>query len=221
MLWETKDNGNFRVVRLTRRFAFKTPRILEFRGLDAEWKQYGNPASKPSIAWLLRAWLKLFRQNRSVNDEEFRTYREWQEKGAEKVSGVGLCPILFHPALGPFECNAQSCSSSYGPSNQGPGFPIEWCSELRRDECRQCFDGTERRYRQGGHIWFCKEQTRGCRLRMAITKQGMKPDIQRAPESSFRLKRRPRPNFSIAHCQSTSSELFRGPCTRRSREALA
>jgi hypothetical protein len=95
MLWETKNNGNFRVVRLTHRFAFKTPRILEFKGIDAEWKQCGNPASKPSIAWLLRAWLKLFRQNRLVNDEEFRKYREWQQKGAERVSGVGLCPILF------------------------------------------------------------------------------------------------------------------------------
>lgn len=96
MLWETKNNGNFRVVRLTHGFAFKTPRVLEFKGLAAEWRQYGNPASKPSVAWLLRAWRKLFRQNRLVNDEEFRTYREWQEKGAEKVSGVGLCPILFH-----------------------------------------------------------------------------------------------------------------------------
>jgi hypothetical protein len=96
MLLDTKNNGNFRVVRLTRRLAFKTPRILEFRGLEAEWKQYGNPASKPSITWRLRAWLKLFRQNRLVNNEEFRTFQKWQEKGAEKVSGVGLCPILFH-----------------------------------------------------------------------------------------------------------------------------
>lgn len=42
LLWETKNNGNFRVVRLTRRFAFKTPRILEFNGLKAEWKQYAD-----------------------------------------------------------------------------------------------------------------------------------------------------------------------------------
>jgi hypothetical protein len=95
-LWETKNNGNFRVVRLTRRFAFKTPRILEFNGLKAEWRQYGNPTSKPSISWQLRAWFKLFRQNRLVNEEEARTYKEWQCKGARKIADVGLCPILFH-----------------------------------------------------------------------------------------------------------------------------
>jgi hypothetical protein len=95
-LWETKNNGNFRVVRLTRRFAFKTPRILEFNGLKAEWRQYGNLTSKPSIPWQLKAWFKLFRQNRQVNEEEARTYEEWQCKGARKIAGVGLCPILFH-----------------------------------------------------------------------------------------------------------------------------
>jgi hypothetical protein len=96
MLWETKTNGNFRIVRLTRRFAFKTPRILDRRGLDGEWRRFGNPAEKPSIAWLWRTWLKLFRQNRVVNEEELRTYEEWERKGSQKVGGIGLCPILFH-----------------------------------------------------------------------------------------------------------------------------
>lgn len=95
-LWETRNNGNFRVVRLTRHFALKTPRILEFNGLRGEWRQTGNRASKPSIPWLWRTWLKLFRQNRLVNEEEFRTYQEWRRKGSPKISGVGLCPILFH-----------------------------------------------------------------------------------------------------------------------------
>jgi hypothetical protein len=95
-LWETRNNGNFRVVRLTRRFALKTPRILEFIRLKCKWRQYGNPASKPSIAWRLNTWFKLFRQNRLVNEEETRTYQEWQRKGAHKIAGLGLCPILFH-----------------------------------------------------------------------------------------------------------------------------
>jgi hypothetical protein len=95
LLWETKNNGNFRVVRLTRRFAFKTPRILEFNGLKAEWRQHGNPSSKPSVPWQIKAWFKLFRQNRLVNEEEARTYMEWQRTGARRIGGVGLCPILF------------------------------------------------------------------------------------------------------------------------------
>lgn len=95
-LWETKNNGNFRVVRLTRRFAFKTPRILEFNGLMAEWRQSGNPNSKPPIPWQVRAWFKLFRQNRLVNEEETRTYEKWRRNGARRVACVGLCPILFH-----------------------------------------------------------------------------------------------------------------------------
>jgi hypothetical protein len=100
MLWVTKNNGNFRVVRLTHRLAFKTPRILEFKGLDAEWKHLQNPPSKRTITWTLKTWLKLFRQNRLVNQEEFRTYQEWQSKGAQRIGGVGLCPILFHLPLG-------------------------------------------------------------------------------------------------------------------------
>jgi hypothetical protein len=97
MLWVTKNNGNFRVVRLTRRFAFKTPRLLEFRGLNGEWKQQcGHSASKPTIGWLWRTWLELFRQNRLVNEEEVRTYKEWQRRGSQRAYGVGLCPILFH-----------------------------------------------------------------------------------------------------------------------------
>ena len=95
-LWETKNNGNFRVVRLTRRFAFKTPRILEFNGLKFEWRQQGNLVSKPPVVWQLKTWFKLFRQNRLVNEDEARTYREWQRNGAHKIAGVGLCPILFH-----------------------------------------------------------------------------------------------------------------------------
>ena len=81
---------------MTRRFAFKTPRILEFNGLKAEWRQYGNPNSKPSIPSQVKAWFKLFRQNRLVNEEETRTYEEWRRNGARRVAGVGLCPILFH-----------------------------------------------------------------------------------------------------------------------------
>jgi hypothetical protein len=95
-LWEIKNNGNCCVVRLTRRFALKTPRILEFNGLKCEWRQYGNPASKPSIAGRLKTWFKLFRENRLVNEEETRTYQEWQRKGAQKIAGLGLRPILFN-----------------------------------------------------------------------------------------------------------------------------
>src|SRR4051812_35459034 len=97
MLWTTKNNGNFRVVRLTRRFAFKTPRILEFKGLDFEWKHQKNPPSRRSFAWTLKTWLKLFRQNWLVNLEEFRTYREWQSRGAQRVNGVGLWPRKMPP----------------------------------------------------------------------------------------------------------------------------
>lgn len=96
LLWETKNNGLFRVVRLTRRFAFKSPRILEFRGLQLEWQHYGNPASRPSIPWKIRTWLKLFEQSRLVNEEEARTYKEWRRNGSRRIAGVGLCPIVFH-----------------------------------------------------------------------------------------------------------------------------
>ncbi len=95
-LWETKNNGLFRVVRLTGRFAFKTPRILEFRGLKLEWQYYGSPPLTPSILWQVKAWFKLFRQSRLVNAEEARTYQEWQRNGAPRIAGVALCPILFH-----------------------------------------------------------------------------------------------------------------------------
>jgi len=30
------------------------------------------------------------------NQAEVQRWQEWQRKGAQKMSGVGLCPILFH-----------------------------------------------------------------------------------------------------------------------------
>ena len=94
LLWETKNNGLFRVVRLTRRYAFKTPRVLEFYGLNLEWQRFGTPGSKPSALWLVRAWFKLFGQSRLVNAEEARTYQEWKHRGAPRIAGVALCPVL-------------------------------------------------------------------------------------------------------------------------------
>jgi len=97
MVWETKNNGLFRCVRLTRRLAFKTPRVLNRRQLKNDWRISGRPKS---IRWLLRTWCKLFRENRMSNQAEVRRWQEWQQNGAQKVSGVGLCPILFHLPLG-------------------------------------------------------------------------------------------------------------------------
>ncbi len=97
MLWQTKTNGLFRCVRLTRRFAFKTPHVLNRRQLKNDWKMFGKPKS---ISWLWRTWCKLFRENRMSNQAELRQWQEWQQNGAQKVSGVGLCPILFHLPLG-------------------------------------------------------------------------------------------------------------------------
>src|SRR5690348_15267305 len=48
------------------------------------------------LPWQIRAWFKLFRRNRLVNEEGARTYEEWRRQGARRIAGVGLCPILFH-----------------------------------------------------------------------------------------------------------------------------
>jgi hypothetical protein len=100
MLWETKSDGLFRVVRLTRRFAFKTPHILNRRQLKNDWKLLGTPGAKPSIAWRWRTWRKLFRENCSMNEREVQTWLEWHRNGEQKISGVGLCPIRYYLPLG-------------------------------------------------------------------------------------------------------------------------
>lgn len=97
MLWKTRANGLFRCVRLTRRFAFKTPYVLNWRQLKNDWRLFGKPKS---VSWLLRTWCKLFRENCMSNDAELRRWQEWSQSGAQKVSGVGLCPILFYLPLG-------------------------------------------------------------------------------------------------------------------------
>ena len=96
MLWETKSDGLFRVVRLTRRFAFKTPHILNRRQLKNDWKSLGTPGARPSIAWRWRTWRKLFRENCFMNEREVQTWLEWHRNGEQKISGVGLCPIRFY-----------------------------------------------------------------------------------------------------------------------------
>ncbi len=96
MLCETKPDGLFRVVRLTRHFAFKTPHILNRRQLKNDWKSLGTPGAKPSIAWRWRTWRKLFRENCSMNEREVQTWLEWYGNGEQKISGVGLCPIRFY-----------------------------------------------------------------------------------------------------------------------------
>jgi hypothetical protein len=96
MLWETKADGLFRVVRLTRRFAFKTPHLLNCMQLKNDWRLLGAPGAKPSIAWRWRTWCKLFRENCSVNEREVRTWLEWHTNGEQRISGVGLCPIRFY-----------------------------------------------------------------------------------------------------------------------------
>jgi hypothetical protein len=100
MLWETKSDGLFRVVRLTRRFAFKTPHILNRRQLKNDWKLQGTPGAKPSIAWRWRTWRKLCRENCSMNEREVKTWLEWHRNGEQKISGVGLCPIRYYLPLG-------------------------------------------------------------------------------------------------------------------------
>ena len=100
MLWETKTDGLFRVVRLTRRFAFKTPHILNRRQLKNDWRLLGTPGAKPSMAWRWRTWRKLFCENCSMNEREVQTWLEWQGKGEQTVSGVGLCPIRFYLPFG-------------------------------------------------------------------------------------------------------------------------
>jgi len=96
MLWETKSDGLFRVVRLTRHFAFKTPHILNRKQLKNDWKLLGTPGAKPSITWRWRTWCKLFRENCSVNQREVQTWLEWHRNSEQKISGVGLCPILYY-----------------------------------------------------------------------------------------------------------------------------
>jgi hypothetical protein len=93
MLWETKSDGLFRVVRLTRRFAFKTPHILNRRQLKNDWKLLGTPGARPTIAWHWRTWRKLFRENCFMNEREVQTWLEWHRNGEQKIGGVGLCPI--------------------------------------------------------------------------------------------------------------------------------
>jgi len=96
MLWETKSAGLFRVVRLTRHFAFKTPHILNRKQLKNDWKLLGTPGAKPSIAWRWKTWCKLSRENCSVNEREVQTWLEWHRNGEQKISGVGLCPIRYY-----------------------------------------------------------------------------------------------------------------------------
>ena len=96
MLWETKSGGLFRVVRLTRHLAFKTPHILNRKQLKNDWKLLGKPGAKPSITWLWKTWCKLFRENCSVNEREVQTWLAWHRDGEQKINGVGLCPILYY-----------------------------------------------------------------------------------------------------------------------------
>jgi hypothetical protein len=100
VLWKTKVDGLFRVVRLTRRFAFKTPHILNRRQLKNDWKLLGALGAKPSIAWRWKTWRKLFRENRSMNEREVQTWLAWHLNGERKISGVGLCPIWFYLPFG-------------------------------------------------------------------------------------------------------------------------
>jgi len=102
MLWETKSGGLFRVVRLTRRLAIKTPHVLNRRQLNNDWRLLGAPGAKPSIAWRWNTWCKLFRENCSVNKREVQTWLEWHGNGEQKISGVGLCPIRFYLPHGLF-----------------------------------------------------------------------------------------------------------------------
>lgn len=99
MLWETKSDGLFRVVRLTRHFAFKTPHFLNRRQLKNDWKLLRIPG-KPSIAWRWKTWRKLFRENCAMNQQEVQTWLEWHRNGEQKISGVGLCPIRFYLPYG-------------------------------------------------------------------------------------------------------------------------
>lgn len=96
MLWETKSDGLFRVVRLTRRFAFKTPHILNRKQLRNDWALQGTPGEKPSIAWRWKTWRTLFRENCSVNEREANNWLEWHRNGEQRISSVGLCPIRFY-----------------------------------------------------------------------------------------------------------------------------
>lgn len=96
MLWETKSDGLFRVVRLTRHFAFKTPHILNRKQLKNDWKLLGTPGAKPSIAWRWKTCCKLFRENCSVSEREVQTWLEWHRNGEQKISGVGLCSIRYY-----------------------------------------------------------------------------------------------------------------------------
>jgi hypothetical protein len=96
MLWQTKSDGLFRVVRLTHHFAFKTPHILNRKQLKSDWRQVGTPGVKPSLAWRWKTWCKLFRENCSVSENEVQTWSEWHRNGEQKISGVGLCPIRFY-----------------------------------------------------------------------------------------------------------------------------
>ena len=96
MLWETKSDGLFRVVRLTRHHAFKTPHLLNRKQLNNDWRLLGTPGEKPSIAWLWNTWCKLFRENCSVNEREANRWLEWHRDGEQTISGVGLCPIRFY-----------------------------------------------------------------------------------------------------------------------------
>jgi hypothetical protein len=90
MLWETKSMELPRC-RLTDRFTFKTPRILEFNGLDAEWKQLGIPLQNHlSLGWSELGSSFSGKTGWSTM-RNFGLIRESQ-KGPQKVSGVGLAP---------------------------------------------------------------------------------------------------------------------------------
>jgi hypothetical protein len=171
MLWETRDNGNFRIVRLTRSLAFKTPRILDRRGLEGEWRRFGNPAERPSIAWLWRTWLKLFRENRLVSEEELQTYQEWKRSGSQKVGGLGLCPILFHLPWGLLNVMPRAAPVPPDRVNKEQDFLSNGAVSFERDECGGRNNGNACRYRQDRHVWVGERRTGDHRLWMATTEQ--------------------------------------------------
>lgn len=88
LFWTTKSDGAFRCVRLTNRYAIKTPYVFKVRYLFQLWQRKQKPMS---FLWWYREWWSLFYEGCKNNEQEAL---RWKQIGAQEVNGVSLCPVL-------------------------------------------------------------------------------------------------------------------------------
>jgi hypothetical protein len=96
LLWTARQDGAFRCVRLTSRFAIKTPYIFKIRYLYLLWQRAQRPIS---ASWWCREWRSLFYEGCKHNQQEGL---RWKQQGAQEINGVSLCPVLHSQRWGLF-----------------------------------------------------------------------------------------------------------------------